>query len=160
MRVCGNPKCAMPKQPETAFGKNKAMKDGYANYCKICQRNAAKVSSKKYPEKNAAKARRLRKELKEKNPNKAWSIRRNQRLKAEYGITLDRYNEMFAEQNGNCAICSRNSKEFPKGLVVDHCHVTGKVRALLCGLCNQLLGQAKENVITLGAAVLYLGRHK
>ena len=41
----------------------------------------------------------------------------------------------------------------------DHCHSTGKVRALLCGQCNQLLGQAKENINTLRASIKYLEKH-
>jgi len=36
----------------------------------------------------------------------------------------------------HCEICGRNKSEFKKGLAVDHCHETGKIRGLLCYLCN------------------------
>jgi hypothetical protein len=41
-------------------------------------------------------------------------------LKRKYGITLDQYNQLFAQQNGSCAICSRHQSEFKVALAVDH----------------------------------------
>lgn len=73
-------------------------------------------------------------------------------LKAKYGLTLDEYNTMHANQRGMCAIC-RTEKET---LVVDHNHVTGKVRRLLCGRCNTMLGYAREDVGVLLSATAYL----
>ena len=43
-----------------------------------------------------------------------------------------------------------------KRLVVDHNHRTGVVRGLLCTHCNCLLGFARENVVTLRAAMAYI----
>ena len=60
-----------------------------------------------------------------------------QRL-GKYGITAEQYNKMLAEQNGVCAICGRPPKT--KRLHVDHDHKTGKIRALLCMMCNTKLG--------------------
>jgi hypothetical protein len=56
-----------------------------------------------------------------------------------YGISLEQYESMLSAQNGVCAICEAP----PLGsrpLVVDHCHRSGRVRALLCGPCNTQLG--------------------
>ena len=72
-------------------------------------------------------------------------IRRDQNLRRLYGITLEDYNQMFAEQDGCCACCGRHSTEFTKRLAVDHDHETGEVRALLCTHCNTAYGSLNEN---------------
>src|ERR1700730_11302139 len=64
---------------------------------------------------------------------------KNQRVNRlkRYGISWPEYQLRLALQDGACAIC----KKKPKGLLcVDHCHVTGKVRGLLCKKCNSGLG--------------------
>ena len=76
-------------------------------------------------------------------------------LRREYGITLEQYNQMLAAQGGGCAICGSEPHE-KKRLVVDHCHSSGRVRALLCGPCNTQLG-AYEKLRHL--AVAYLARY-
>lgn len=64
----------------------------------------------------------------------------SRRLKNTYGIILDDYNRMFAEQKGCCSICKIHQTELKKRLGVDHNHSTGKVRGLLCDRCNWILG--------------------
>lgn len=76
--------------------------------------------------------------------SKLWSVKnrdkiRSKILKYRYGITLNDYNRMFAEQNGCCKICNIHASELKVPLQVDHSHITGKVRGLLCGLCNSRL---------------------
>lgn len=44
-------------------------------------------------------------------------------------------------------------------LAIDHDHMTGKVRALLCGDCNAGLGLFRDNVELLNLAKEYLERH-
>lgn len=79
-------------------------------------------------------------------------------LKHRYGITLEKYEEMYRQQDGKCAICNRedagrnNSNVF----CVDHCHETGVVRGLLCMPCNSALGQLKDDVNLLKKAINYL----
>jgi hypothetical protein len=46
-----------------------------------------------------------------------------------YGITGEQYDRLFVLQDGRCYICRRKSK---RRLAVDHDHVTGAVRGLLC----------------------------
>jgi hypothetical protein len=71
--------------------------------------------------------------------------RRNQNMLRLYGITLDTYNKMFAEQDGCCACCGRHQVEFTKALAIDHNHDTGEVRALLCTHCNTAYGSLNED---------------
>jgi len=77
---------------------------------------------------------------------KLWSVKnrnkiRSKILKYRYGITLNDYNKMFAEQNGCCKICNIHASELNVPLQVDHSHSSGEVRGLLCGLCNSRLGE-------------------
>jgi hypothetical protein len=82
--------------------------------------------------------------------------RKSSSLKCKYGITLDDYEAMQLLQQNRCAICGY---EHSRGLVIDHCHETGKVRGLLCQPCNMLLGAAKDSPSVMGEAVIYLMRN-
>lgn len=79
-------------------------------------------------------------------------------LKRKYGISLDQYNKMFADQKGCCAICGKHQIEFAKGLAVDHDHATGAVRSLLCVNCNLGVGCFRDNTELLKMAIAYLER--
>ena len=76
-----------------------------------------------------------------------------------YGITLERYNEMFAAQRGCCAICLRHATEFKRGLQVDQHHNSTRVRALLCSNCNIGIGFFAEDQQLLYSAIQYLNTH-
>jgi hypothetical protein len=58
------------------------------------------------------------------------------RVRATYNLSLQEYDTLIAQP---CAICHTNTK--PR--VVDHCHVTGKVRGALCVSCNKRVSMAK-----------------
>jgi hypothetical protein len=58
---------------------------------------------------------------------------------------------MVAAQNDRCLICERPGK-----LVVDHCHATGRVRGLLCNLCNTAIGQLRDSPALLRKAAEYV----
>ena len=68
---------------------------------------------------------------------------------------------MAVAQDGRCAICRKIPTTGPhKGkLAVDHCHTSGKVRGLLCNICNVGLGHSEDSVERLQTAILYLQRH-
>jgi len=89
-----------------------------------------------------------------KNPDKV----RDRQLQNEYGITLEKYNEMFLTQGGKCAICEIHQQELGKTLHVDHCHTTGKVRGLLCNHCNYRLS-VLENPDFMNKATQYLTKY-
>jgi len=79
----------------------------------------------------------------------------NKALKHNYGITIDQYESMMSSQNGVCFIC-KNKCKTGKRLCVDHCHKTGKVRALLCTNCNTGIAHFKDIPELLRTAANYL----
>lgn len=67
---------------------------------------------------------------------------------------------MARQQDNRCAICHRlEFSESKRYLSIDHNHQTGKVRALLCGKCNTILGMAGDNIEILRNAVDYLEKY-
>jgi len=93
-------------------------------------------------------------------------------LKRSFGIGLDDFNKMSDEQNGVCAICKNPETTIHKSrtvdghaskvrrMAVDHCHTTGKIRALLCGECNKGLGCFGDSEDRLFAAIEYLEKYR
>jgi hypothetical protein len=79
-------------------------------------------------------------------------------IRRTYGITLDQYDALLAEQGGVCAICRGPSTG--KNWHIDHDHITGKVRAILCNGCNVALGQMRNSPEILRAAADYLEKHR
>lgn len=76
----------------------------------------------------------------------------------KYGLTPERYREIFATQGGACAICKR----IPTGkrkLCVDHHHASNQHRSLLCVSCNAGLGNFREDPKLFMAAIDYLVAH-
>ena len=84
------------------------------------------------------------------------------RLIERYGISLPQYKTLLHKQNGVCAICKKPETLLRNGvtqpLSVDHDHVTGKVRGLLCRACNLMLGLSDESPTNLLSAIRYLIR--
>lgn len=72
-----------------------------------------------------------------------------------YGISKSDFWTIFYNQDRRCAICNAlfGSKKHP---VIDHDHLTGKVRGLLCYGCNIGLGQFGDDIETLEIAIKYL----
>jgi hypothetical protein len=81
-------------------------------------------------------------------------------LKRNYDMTPEQYSELLSKQNNSCACCGKHVSEFKRRLHVDHDHATGRVRALLCTLCNPLVGFAKENINRLEMTITYLNKFK
>ena len=118
------------EKPLDSFGVNKATKDGLQYHCKECIRAyAKKVYTPEY--------------------------RADKNLRHKFGITLEDYDSMLAQQGGKCAICK---SEEPKGkrFSVDHNHKTGEVRGLLCNPCNVAIGLLKDSPDVLESAKEYL----
>lgn len=77
------------------------------------------------------------------------------RLKSEFGMDPDVYDSLLAMQGGRCAICHGEPRT--ARLAVDHDHVSGEIRGLLCSRCNtELLGAAHDSLEILRRAIEYL----
>lgn len=81
-------------------------------------------------------------------------------LKSKYGLSVEQFNAMLQRQDGRCAICREKALYVgtKQGLHVDHDHVSGSVRGLLCHHCNVAIGYLREDVNRAEAAVRYLKR--
>ena len=93
------------------------------------------------------------------NPEKRKLVVKKSWIKCTYGIVYEDYLSMHREQEYKCKICERHADEFKKGLVVDHNHKTGKVRALLCTNCNSQL-HVLENKELYDKYMNYLNSYK
>jgi Recombination endonuclease VII len=72
-----------------------------------------------------------------------------------YKMTLEDYEELLNLQGDGCAIC----EEVPEyDLYVDHDHVTGFVRGLLCQDCNFGIANFKDNKEIMNEAIKYIER--
>ena len=126
MKKCS--KCKIVKET-ASFNTRKSNNNSLQSYCIEC---AKKDRAKRYLG----------------NRSKALEQSYRANIKSRYGISPEDYNRMFDEQNGKCAICKsaeikrKNAKRF----CIDHCHSTGKVRALLCHDCNVILGKLKDDI--------------
>ncbi|MEV4255242.1 endonuclease VII domain-containing protein [Spirillospora sp. NPDC049652] len=121
------PRCEEIKSLD-AFSRNRASRDGIGSYCKPCH---SKV---------CAENRAL-------NHGSA----RNYFLKLRYGITEQEADSILAAQGGICVICLAAPASH-----VDHDHVVGRVRGMLCFKCNNGLGQFQDEVWRLEVAADYL----
>lgn len=96
-----------------------------------------------------------------KHPDEVVRNSKRGNLKRLYGLTQEQVDAMLIAQNGCCAACGvqgSNPRSFAGGLFIDHCHPTGKVRGLLCNVCNPALALL-ENPARYAALKSYLIRY-
>lgn len=77
------------------------------------------------------------------------------RLQKTYGITLAEYNKVFKAQGLACGICKVAHIPGKPRLAVDHDHITGELRGLLCWGCNRKLGVFLDRLDLLQSACAY-----
>jgi len=70
-----------------------------------------------------------------------------------YGVTDEQVEKLVAEQAGRCRIC-----RVSEATSLDHCHETGRIRAMLCRACNAGLGFFRDDARLMRAAAAYLRR--
>lgn len=111
------------------FYKNKSHPDGLQVHCKTCHRTFL-------------------------------SMRRGYIRKRNYGMDEAAFQKAMLNQSGACSICKEPFGDRKmSGPAVDHCHTTGKVRGLLCGSCNLILGHADDSIHVLKSAIEYLEKN-
>lgn len=121
--------------PIEEFVKDNRASSGYKNQCKYCNN-------------------KRKRELRKLDPRK----HKGHQLKRKYGISIQEYEELLLKQGYRCKICL--NKQSSKALCVDHDHVTGEVRGLLCDRYNRGLGDFNDNVDSLKNAIEYLLLYK
>lgn len=100
----------------------------------------------------------ISKEWAKANKDKVKLIRQRTKLKHKYKLTVEEYETMASKQDFKCYLCLKESNQ-NRVLNVDHCHVTGLVRKLLCDSCNLALGLIKDDVLLLENMIKYLKEH-
>ena len=95
-------------------------------------------------------------EWRKRNKRKPEPGQHRRNLKAMYGLSYKKYEDMLVAQEFKCAICGKHQLDNKKRLSVDHCHVTGRIRGLLCSGCNRCLGLLQDNADVLKKAIIYL----
>ncbi len=126
--------------------------DGKSSHCKMC----CQIKNLEWRSENRDKFNAIAKTWKQRNPTKHKECNRNSTLKRIYGIDSKTYDEMFTSQAGRCKVCNKHQSSLTKALAVDHCHITNRVRGLLCSDCNTGLGLFKDDLNVLEAAIKYL----
>lgn len=77
-------------------------------------------------------------------------------LRRRYGLEPDEFETLMTAQGRACALCRRRFSN-RRPAQVDHDHVNGGVRGLLCPRCNyELLGRFGDDVELFERAVCYL----
>lgn len=176
------------EKPLECFTKDKIKKDGHKNICKECSRNALtkwvsenpekanQIALKSYHERKTLISQR-RKELRQQDPKKYREQAKATRLKNLFhyqcknreaswkragiiGMTYAIYEKMLEEQNHRCAVCQTHQSMLGKNLGVDHDHLSGKPRGLLCDACNRAIGYLKESRVLFQSAIEYLDHYE
>ena len=142
MKVCK--KCELEKS-DADFYKEKRVKDGLSARCKECCKSDARAVFQANPEPYRRRAREAY----------DYAERRARMLWREYKMLPKDYTDLFEKQNGCCAICKAEESKHnvTDHLLVDHNHITGVVRGLICSPCNLAIGKLKVdegNTLILG----------
>lgn len=158
-------KLAMTKQcarcnkikPTSNFRFVSKAKRVYYSYCKPCCRLVLDAHIAKNPQKFKERAKARTAKYREAHPETSYKSSLATHLRKKFGLTLEEFEALAQKQNNVCAICGEfaSSKSHPR-LSVDHDHVTGLIRGLLCLGCNAGLGAFKDSTSLLTKAVEYL----
>lgn len=156
-------------KPTSEYWKNNT-RDGFRSQCRDCcsiyqkiyheknkerKRSYSKAYHPEHYKKNKERLKKQTLEYQRKNPELRFKFR----LKRIYKLTVPEYERILALQNGVCAICKEFKLHANKTrLSIDHCHITGKVRGLLCDNCNKGIGLLKDNKELVFSAYEYLSK--
>lgn len=154
----GSKRCAACGEVQSTadFARDRGRPDGRGIHCLECAAAKTRADTRLRPD-----IYRLRKKADYGRNRERY---RKDQLKAKFGITPEQYQAMHDAQQGVCAICGEPETRVRSGrlctLAVDHDHVTGAVRDLLCNRCNTGLGWFQDRADLLRRAALYVENHK
>ena len=151
------------EEKSLGYFRTKKRKDGSTYYFPDCVKCESKKSAERkkvyyqnneeYREKEKLKLANRRKE----QPDKIVLYRMRNAAKA-LGLDPDAVIEYYHSHDRVCDIC-KGVNQSGRSLAIDHCHLTGKFRGLLCSECNLMLGKAKDSQRILISAIDYLNRN-
>ena len=75
---------------------------------------------------------------------------RAKRLMDNYKLTIQMYDAIDAHQGHVCYACGQPEPVKGRRLSVDHDHITGEIRGLLCSRCNPILGKLERAFVRYG----------
>ena len=138
-------KCLEEKPLTEFFSRGGKLSHLYKSRCKLCMQSARQVwaeNNKKYL--NAWRRNN-------------WEV--SGRRFRRRGTTKEVYDQLYECQQGTCALCGEVDEKLV-WLCIDHDHLTGKVRGLLCPNCNRGLGLLKDDADLLRRAADYVEFHR
>lgn len=124
------------------------------NKSKLCTRCHNNENGCRWAKANPERKQSAANRLKQLNPDRQYL----HTIKYKYGLEAADYLKMVQDQEGKCKICRDPPKT--RRLDIDHCHETGKVRALICGRCNKIIGHAHDESYRLRLCADYLDTFK
>jgi hypothetical protein len=93
--------------------------------------------------------------------DKAWQrshYLRRTRKPGRARTRIKNYDNLVSVAGEICAICNKSRGK--QRLNIDHCHVTGKTRGLLCAGCNRGIGFFDDDTNRLSKAIAYLEKFR
>jgi hypothetical protein len=150
-RICGIPGCDVPVDRYCYNGKFKGYKRNCAEHLNLQKTARNRILAPL----GLQFCSRCRRELLQaefhSNTNACKACKKAEHLERRYGVTPRIWEQMFDEQRGVCSIC-----QVRPPAVVDHDHVTGAIRGLLCHGCNTGIGHLGDSPEMVKRALRYL----
>ena len=137
--------------PEEKAAKNKAHYEQTKNWYKERRQQRTDRERERYNTDPEFRAKRCADKAANRDRSKEYA----REVRRQYGITIEDVQKMTEAQENKCAICQETMTK-PH---VDHCHKSGRVRAILCAACNKGLGCFKDNALLLESAMHYIYEH-
>jgi Recombination endonuclease VII len=138
--------CCCVAQPLQNFSRSPGTCDKLQTYCRKCNQTKRAEYRRQHPDQVLATYLRRRHK---------HSVNSRKR---KYGLSAVGLFALMWKQRGKCAGCQRELHSF-KRFCIDHSHVTGKVRGLLCDDCNLSLGRLRDDPTVLHRLADYLTAH-
>jgi len=125
-----------------------------ANKCEDCGSNIASYRAKR--------CRSCSTKLRTLHPDKK-TYKQEWARKKKYGLEPGEFDALWVTFQGKCGICG-NDLKMPADrqgqkmdvVAIDHCHITGNIRGLLCNACNKGLGMFRDDTDILKRAIKWL----